>query len=175
MHFLELTKARYSVRNYSDRQVEKEKLDAILEAGNNAPTAANLQPQRILVIQGDEAREKLKKCTKSHFEAPCFLLICYNRAESWFGNNGERFGFSEGSASIDAAIVATHMIMEATELGLGTLWVAAFQTDLVKREFNLTDDLVPVILIPLGYPSDAAKPNWRHGVRKDISDTVKYL
>ncbi len=168
MNFLELTRKRYSVRSYSDRQIEKDKLDKILEAGRNAPTALNMQPQKIYVIQSDEGREKVKNITQFHYHAPCFLLVCYNENESWFGTNNA-FG------SIDAAIVGTHMMLEATEQGLGTVWVAAFHQGTARREFNLSDNIIPVALIPIGYPSDRAKPNFRHDIRKDITETVKYI
>lgn len=83
MDFLELAKERYSVRKFSDKKVEREKLDAILEAGRCAPTAVNYQPQRILVLESPEALEKLKGCTPYHFHAPLALLVCYDREASW--------------------------------------------------------------------------------------------
>lgn len=168
MNFLELTKERYSVREYSDKQVEKEKLDKILEAGNNAPTAGNFQPQRIYVIQSREAREKIKKVSRVRYSAPCFLLVCYNEDESWFGQNN-------GFGAIDAAIVGTHMVLEATEQGLGSMWVSDFHPGMAREEFNLPDNIIPVALILMGYPSEEAKPNYKHSIRKSISETVKYL
>lgn len=83
MDLLELLKKRYSVRKFDDRKVEKEKLDLILEAGRVAPTAVNFQPQRILVIESQEALENFKKCTPYHFNAPLALLICYDKSVSW--------------------------------------------------------------------------------------------
>ena len=79
MDLLELLKKRYSVRKFDGRKVEKEKLDLILEAGRVAPTAVNFQPQRVLVIESEEALEKLKNCTPYHFSAPLALLICLNK------------------------------------------------------------------------------------------------
>ena len=76
MDFLQLaTEERYSVRQFSDKPVEQEKLDLILEAGRIAPTACNYQPQRILVIREPEGLDKLKQCTSCHFDAPLALLI----------------------------------------------------------------------------------------------------
>ena len=74
MDFLQLVKDRYSVRKFSDRKVEQEKLDLILEAGRVAPTAVNYQPQRILVLSSEENLAKLKSCTIYHFHAPMALL-----------------------------------------------------------------------------------------------------
>lgn len=168
MNFLELSQQRYSVRSYSDKQIEKEKLEKILEAGRNAPTALNLQPQTIYVIQSEEGREKVKKITQYHYDAPCYLLVCYDENESWFGPNNA-FG------SIDAAIVGTHMILEATEQGLGTVWVGAFHQWMARREFGLSDNIIPTALIPIGYPSDRAKPSRMHESRKGITETAKYI
>lgn len=168
MDFLELSRKRYSVRSYSDRPIEKDRLDKILEAGRNAPTALNMQPQKIYVIQSDEGREKVKKITHCHYHAPCYLLVCYNENESWFGPDNA-FG------AIDAAIVGTHMMLEATEQGLGTVWVAAFYQEMVKKVFDLSDNIIPVALIPIGYPSDRAKPSFRHDIRKDITETAEFI
>lgn len=81
MDFLELAKDRYSVRKFCDKKVEKEKLDLILEVGRVAPTAVNYQPQRILVLDTEDALSKLKICTTYHFHAPLALLICYGQLE----------------------------------------------------------------------------------------------
>ncbi|MHC1721020.1 MAG: nitroreductase family protein [Clostridiaceae bacterium] len=170
MDFLELTRVRYSVRGYSERKVEKEKIDKILEAGNNAPTACNFQPQRIFVIQSDEAREKVKKITPYHFDAPCYLMVCYNEEESWFGPDN-RYGHREGY--IDPAIVVAYMMLEAAELGLGSVWVGAFHSDIASKEFDLPKNIVPVALMPIGYPSGEIKPVMK--TRKDISEIAEYI
>jgi nitroreductase len=118
MEFEELARNRYSLRKFSPKPVEKEKLDLILEAGRLAPTACNYQPQRILVIKSEEALAKLKKCTPYVFDAPTALLVCYDGKVSWKrGYDGKESG------DIDASIVGTHLMMEAAQLGLGTTWV----------------------------------------------------
>ena len=81
--FLKLAAARYSVRKFRPDPVEPEKLDLILRAGNLAPTACNLQPQRILVLSSEESLDKLRRCTRCHFNAPAALLVCYHREECW--------------------------------------------------------------------------------------------
>lgn len=108
MDFLELAKERYSVRKFSDKKVEREKLDAILEAGRCAPTAVNYQPQRVLVLESPEALEKLKGCTPYHFHAPLALLVCYDREASW-----KRSFDNCDMGAVDAAIVTTQMMLEA--------------------------------------------------------------
>ena len=82
MDFLELAKKRYACRKYSDRQVEPEKLTRILEAGRVAPTGANRQPQRLVVVQSKEGMEKLARCTRD-FGAPTAIVVCADTSEAW--------------------------------------------------------------------------------------------
>lgn len=170
MDFLELAKNRYSVRQFSEAAVEKEKLDLILEAGRIAPTACNNQPQSILVLQSPEAIEKLKKCTPCHFGAPAALLICYDKNTSW-----KRPHDAKDHGDIDASVVCASMMYEASALGLGTTWVCYFDPAAVIREFSLPDNLVPSSILPLGYPAPDAVPAPLHGQRKPLGETVKYL
>ena len=167
MNFLQLVKERYSVRKFSDKKIEKEKLDLILEAGRVAPTAVNYQPQRILVIENEESLAKLKSCTPYHFNAPLALLVCYDSTVSW-----KRHYDKEDMGVVDASIVTTQMMLQVAELGLGSTWVGHFNADLIKETFELPEYLVPVALLPIGYPSSDSAPNPLHGKRYDISDTV---
>jgi len=86
--FLELAETRYSVRHFSERQIEKEHLERILRAGQVAPTAANRQPQRIIVIQSEEAIDIIRKITPYAFNAPTVLLICADKNDAWIGKDG---------------------------------------------------------------------------------------
>ena len=81
MDFYSLAKKRFSVRNFTNEHLDKETLDKILDAGHIAPTGCNNQPQRILVLNTDASLEKLKACTKCHFNAPCAMPVCYSRRE----------------------------------------------------------------------------------------------
>ena len=112
MDFFELTKARYSVRKYADRPVEQDKLDKILAAGANAPTAKNQQPQRIYVLQSAEAIEKIRGITRCAFDAPVVLLVCGDREAAWVNPFNGR-----NSAEMDCSIVTTQMMLQAQELG----------------------------------------------------------
>lgn len=169
MDFIELAKKRYSVRKIDARKVEPEKVAKILEAGKVAPTAVNIQPQRILVIDSADALAKLKKCTPYHFDAPLAFIICYDKGESWKrGYDGADMG------PIDASIVTTHMLLEIADLGLGATWVGYFDPAAVKEQFNLPDYLVPVAILPTGYPAANAKPARLHESRKDASQTIFY-
>ncbi len=170
MKFIELAQDRYSLRKFSEKPVEKEKLDLVLQAGRLAPTACNNQPQKILVIESEEAVAKLKGCTRYHFDAPMALLVCYDNTVSW-----KRSYDSKDSGDVDASIVGTHMMLQAAELGLGTTWVGHFDPDAVIKAFSIPENLVPVALFPLGYPADDAEPNPKlHPSRKPVEETVFY-
>jgi nitroreductase len=167
--FLQLAAQRYSVRKFSDRKVEREVMDRILEAGKLAPTACNLQPQRILVLQSDEQLATLKKCTGSHYNAPAALLVCYDRTKCW---TREYDGKSSGD--IDASIVTTHMMLEAWEQGVGSTWVMHFIPEAVREEFALPDELEPTAILVLGYPEEDAAPSPRHAQFRPLEELVTY-
>lgn len=169
MSFIQLAKERYSLRKFSARAVEEEKLNLILEAGRISPTAVNYQPQRILVIQGDEGLEKLKSCRRDTFGAPLALLVCYDRNVSWKNRNGKEYG------EVDAAIVITQMMYAAQELGLGSLWAAGYNEASLKEAFAIPDFLVPVSIMLLGYPAEDAEPHpVLHYSRHELEKTVFY-
>ena len=169
-NFLELAESRYSVRKYDARPIEQEKLDRILRAGQVAPTAANAQPQRILVLKSEEALSRVRKVTHFHFGAPMVLLICYDRRASWKARDGH------DSGPVDAAIVVTHMMLEAFDEGIGSCWVRGFDKNTLAEAFQLPDNLEPVALLPIGYPAEGSHP-WpgAHDNRLPIEDTVIYL
>lgn len=170
MDFFKLAESRFSLRQFTSQKVEKEKLDRILAVGRLAPTACNNQPQRILVLENEQALAKLKRCTPCHFDAPLALLVCYDNRESWKRSyDGKEFG------DIDASIVGTHLMMEAAELGVGSTWVGYFDPSAMRREFSLPENIIPVALLPMGYPAKGAGPNeQRHFSRKPLEETIFY-
>lgn len=169
MDFIKLAEERYSVREFDTKKVEKEKLDLILRSGQLSPTACNNQPQRILVLESTEALEKLKECTIYHFDAPIAILICANKDEAWTRKYDNKI-----HTDIDASIVATHMMLQAADLGLGTTWVGHFDPIATCRAFNIPENIEPICILPLGYPSKDSKANPKHFQRKDISETTTY-
>lgn len=170
MDFLELAKARFSVRSFSERPIELEKLHSILEAGQVSPTACNLQPQKILVLQSEDALEKYRHCTVCHFNAPLAILTCYDTSASW---TREYDGKSSGD--IDAAIVTTHMMLEATSLGIGSTWVMHFIPEAIREEFQLPEQYEPVSLLAMGYPAEDAQPSPRHTSTKPLAESISFL
>ncbi|NLN07280.1 MAG: nitroreductase [Firmicutes bacterium] len=160
--------ARYSVRQFADKAVEPEKVQSILEAGRLAPTARNYQPQKILVLQQPEGLETLGK-TARLYNAPLALLVCADTSQSW-----KRPFDGMDSGQIDATIVTTYMMLEATRLGLGSVWICRFDPAVVKEDFNLPDHIVPVNILAVGYKADGAEPAEFHFSRKPLSETVAY-
>lgn len=172
MSFEDLLKERYSVRNFSDRPLEKEKLNKILEAGRLAPTAVNEQPQRIYVLKSQEALCKVRSICRYAFNAPVVLLICYDKNVSW---KADKYGDDFDAGEMNASIVTTFMMMEATELGIGTLWVRGYHTQDVIEAFELPENIVPVCMLDLGYPAENSKPSPKHFSRLPLKDTVVEL
>lgn len=170
MDFLKLARERYSVRRFSDKPLAENDVEAILQAGLLAPTACNNQPQKILVIRSEEALAALRRCTHCHFDAPCAMLVCYDKTRSWKREFDEK-----DSGDIDASIVATHMMLMAASLGVGSTWVMYFIPEAVQKEFKLTDNMEATALLIMGYPAEDATPSPKHSQYRPMEDTVRYL
>jgi len=169
MDFMTMTKERFSVRKYSDRIVEPEKIERILMAARNAPTAHNNQPQRLYVMQSPEALALVDACTRGRFGAPLALVLCYDNQESWKRKDGY------DSGEVDCGIIGTHILFAAFEQGLGSCWVAMFKTDELHDRLHLAASVIPVAVIPIGYPAADATPFAFHFEKKPIEATVTYL
>lgn len=167
MEFEEVIRKRTSVRKFSDRKLEKEKLDKILEAGRLAPTAKNNQPIKIYVVQSDEGIDKIDKATRCRYGAKTVLIICGNKEQSFKKDDFTTY-------EMDSCIVATHIMLEATNLGVDNIWIEAFDGKILREEFNISSELVPVCLLPLGYKAEDCPMNPLHNIRKSIEDIVEY-
>lgn len=169
MDFLKFASERYSVRQFQNKHLEKDVVDKIISCAHIAPTGCNKQPQRILILNTDESCEKMKKCTKCNFEAPCAILVCYNKDESWVRSYDGAL-----SAPVDASIVTTHMMLMAHSLGVGSCWVMHFDPDAMKREFNIPDNYIPHALLVMGYPHKDSKPIEMHSTFRPIDEVIFY-
>ncbi len=169
MEYEKLIAERYSVRDFKSERLTEEDVSKILAAANKAPTGCNFQPQRILVLNTDASLERLKKCTKCHFNAPTAMLVCYNEDESW-----KRAYDGALSAPVDAAIVATHMMLSAHNVGAGSCWVMHFDPYAMKKEFNIPDNIKPLALLVMGYPADTSAPIEKHNTFRPLEETVVY-
>ena len=167
MDFEEIIRKRTAVRKYSDKKLEKEKLIKILEAGRLAPTAKNNQPFKIYVIETDEGLSKIDEASPCRYNAQTVLLVCGDKNEAFHKEDYSTY-------EMDCSIVTTHMMLEATNLEVDNTWVEMFDQDMIRKLFELEDNLTPVCLLMLGYKADDAKENAAHNIRKNIEDLVIY-
>ncbi len=169
MEYLELIQKRFSVRKFKEEKLNKTDIEKILQAGHLAPTGCNNQPQRIYVMESNEAIEKLKGCTKCHFNAPNAMLVCYNKDEVW-----RRVYDGKSCGVADASIVATHIMLAAADIGVGTTWVMHFDPQAITAAFDIPDNIIPVALLVMGYPAEDAVPLNMHFEVRPMSDNVIY-
>ena len=170
MEFKEVVKNRFSCKKYSGRQVESEKLTAILEAGRLAPTAKNLQEQHIYVLQSAEALAKIDAVTPCRYDAPTVLVVAFER-NNVYTYPGEKYD----SGREDATIVATHMILAAADEGVDSCWLNRFDPDELAGLLGLPENEEILMLLDLGYAAEGAGPLEKHFSRKPLEETVSYL
>lgn len=167
MEFTELITARYSCKKYDGRAVEPEALNAILEAGRAAPTAKNLQGQRIYVAESAEALAKIDAATPCRYQASTVLVVAYDKNQMFTYPGGKCT-----SAAEDAAIVATHMMLAAANAGVNSCWINLFDPDVLAASLALPENEQIVMLLDLGYAAEGEGPLANHGRRKPLSETV---
>lgn len=170
MNFLDLVKDRYSCKKFSDKKVDREILSRVLEAGRLAPTAKNLQEQKIYVAESDEALSKIDGVTPCRYGAPTVLVVAFDK-ENTFTYPGGKYD----SGKEDAAIVATHMILGAASEGLDSCWVNAFDPDKLASALELPANEEILCLIDLGFKAEGAGPLDNHFDRKDLDETVSFI
>jgi nitroreductase len=165
MDFSQLIRQRYSVRAYAPDPIEEEKLQQVLEAARLAPTAANRQPFQLIVIPTAGREAELQRIYKRDWfvQAPLVLCACAIPAQAWVRMDGKPY------ADVDVTIAMDHLILAATELGLGTCWIAAFDPAAAREVLSLPEGLEPIVFTPLGYPADEP----RSKRRKALSDLVR--
>ncbi len=168
MDFEEVIRERKATRKFSDKEVEQEKLERILEAGRLAPTAKNIQPIKIYVVRSEKGINSLDKATKCRYGAKVVLIVCGDKEKSYVKDGSPIY-------QMDASIVATHMMLEATNVGIDNIWIELFDSEVLRNEFGIPENLVPVCLIPIGYKSKLCPPSPFHKVRKSIDKIVDYV
>lgn len=171
MEFYDVVRSRYSCRKFADRQVESDKLERILEAGRLAPTAKNVQPVKIWVIQSPEALDKIKSATPFKWITCPVILAVGGTQEGAFVRPSDNRNFED----VDASIVATHLMLAIQAEGLGSTWIGFFDEPKVKELFPDMKNYDLVALFPVGYPAEDSQPSERHTLRKAQSQLVKHL
>ncbi len=169
MDLLQLAKKRYSAKSYSQKKLEKEKLQIILEAGRVAPSAVLKQTHRILVVESDEGLSNLNKVCRTH-NPPTMLVVCSETENSWI-NPYDGHDMND----IDCSITVTHMMLAAESLGVNSVWLNWFDTDVMRKYFNIPDKYSVICMLALGYSDKAAPSPERHSrTRKPLEETVFY-
>jgi len=166
MDFTTLVESRYSVRSYKTDPIEEEKLQKVLEAARLAPTATNRQAFQFLVVHTKGREEELKRIYRSEWftQAPLVVCACGIPAENWVRMDGKNYN------DVDVAIAMDHLILAATDAGLGTCWIGAFDAEAAKEVLGLPEGVEPIAFTPLGYPAGEPKPK----KRKELSELVRY-
>ena len=153
--FLGLAAARYSCRSYSSRQPEAEKIDYILEAARLAPSACNRQPWRFIVIgsEDEEGRNAILKSYNREWiaSAPVYIVICGVPSEGWV-----RACDNHSHIDVDTSIATEHMCLAATDCGLATCWICNFYPKTLAEDLHLSDDIVPIAILPVGYAAEGS-------------------
>ncbi len=170
MEFKDVIANRYSCKKYSDRQVEEEKLTAILSAGRLAPTAKNLQEQHVYVIRSAEMLAKVDTVTPCRYGAPTILVVAYDSGNVFTYPGGKR-----DSGTEDATIIATHMILAAANEGVDSCWVNFFDPEKMAETLGLPANEEVLMVMDLGYAAEGAGPLPNHSSRKALEETVTYL
>lgn len=170
MEFKEVVKNRYSCKKYSDRQVENEKLTAILEAGRLAPTAKNLQEHHVYVLQSADALAKIDGVSPCRYGAPTVLVVTFDNKNVFRYPGGKR-----DSGVEDATIVATHMMLAAADEGVDSCWVNFLDPEKVKSILGLPENEEVVMVMDLGYAAEGTGPLPNHNSRKPLDETVSYM
>ncbi|MEA2067711.1 MAG: nitroreductase family protein [Verrucomicrobiota bacterium] len=168
MKFIELAEKRRSIRSYKPDSVPEELLNEVLQAGNLAPTAKNLQPFHFVVVRDSAKLDELAAAYPAPFlrEAPVVIVVCVEPSKGWTRDRYDGKNYCE----IDAAIAIDHMTLAAADLGLATCWIGAFDPAKVVVAIGLPDGVEPINLLPLGYPNEGG----RDKTRKRVKELVRY-
>ncbi len=176
MEFSELINVRESIRNYDpSRPVPEDVLKRILDAGRTAPSAANRQPWKFLLVSSPGMLSRIRACYGREWfhDAPHVLVVVGIKDKSW-----KRSFDGYCSVETDAAIAMTHIILAAENEGVGACWIANYDPGILKEALRGTsgagENQVIFGITPLGYP----KPGFRKSgekKRKDFSEIVEIL
>lgn len=167
MDFEKVIKERFSVRKFKETPVRADLIEKILEAGNCAPTAKNIQPQKIYVVQSKEGLFKIDQACPCRYHAPVCLIVASDKSTAWSKDGHSTY-------EMDACIVATHMMLEATNLNVDNIWIELFDKKKLKEAFQMPESVEPICILPLGYKTEDCQPSVMHHNRKKLRDIVEY-
>jgi len=167
LEFYDVVRKRRSIRRYKPDPVEEDKLTRVLEAGRLAPSAANRQPWHFIVVRDPKVREALRAAYDRDWfvNAPVIIVVCADPTKAWVRADGEEYW------KVDAAIAMEHIVLAATNEGLGTCWIAAFNEEAVRKVLNIPKHVRVVAMTPLGYPDEV---KGEVVSRKSLNEIVHY-
>lgn len=167
-NFKDLVQIRYSCRNYSPIAIDRSIIEQLLETAHFAPSATNAQPWRVFVLNTPESLAKVRRAYNREWfaTAPVVLMLCAQTSKAWTRADGKNH------ADIDLAILADHLTLAASDMGLATCWVCNFDAAMLSKDFNLDADCKPVVLLPLGAPATDDIPEKK---RKGVSEFVEWM
>lgn len=174
MELLDALKTRYSCRAFAPEAPTKEQITAVLEAGRLAPTACNFQSVRIWAVTDPDLVAKMDTVTGCRYGAPVVLVLGYDDTVAPIHKmSDEENGWSYGELDTTSALV--HMALRATDLGLATCWLGAFNGDKVHELLGIPANIRVRALLDLGTPAAAGTPSPMHADRKPLTETVTWL
>ena len=166
MDVFEAITQRKSIRKYKDKEIEKEKLIKVLESARIAPSASNRQEWKFIVVKDEDTRSRL--VSAAHYQkfvgqAPVTIVACSTESE-------RIMPCGQHAYTVDLSIAVSFMMLEATELGLGTCWLGAFDEEAVKEILGIPSDIRVPAMFTLGYADEnpVARP------RKALKDIVSH-
>lgn len=168
MKFRELVEQRFSIRAFRSKPIPPKKLQRLLEAARLAPSAANRQPWHFYVVRDPETRSRLFPSERQVWAAaaPVVLVACSVPDQAWV-----RQADHKNHADIDIAIAMEHIVLAATQEGLASCWMCAFDPQVFREVLALPDGMEPIAATPLGYP--AGEPLPRN--RKSLDEIVTWI
>lgn len=172
MNLRELCEYRYSVRTFLSQDVEKSKIEYILNCAGLAPSACNFQPWIFYIITDSTTKSKLQESYNREWfrSAPLYVVVCKDSSQSWKRSTSDGKDFGD----VDAAIAAEHICLASAEVGLGTCWVCNFNPEIVSEALGLPGSLEPIAIFPIGY-IDTEKSKTTDKKRKLITDITRWI
>ncbi|MEM1578048.1 MAG: nitroreductase family protein [Archaeoglobaceae archaeon] len=156
---------RVSIRKFQSKEIGDETIKLILEAGNAAPSAGNLQARDFIVVKDPKKRLELAKASLRQMfiaQAPVVVVVCanYPRSMRVYGERGKLYAEQDATAAIE------NILLAVTALNLGACWVGAFDEERVAEILDLPDYVRPMAIIPIGHPAEQPSRRNRYPIEE---------
>ncbi|WP_310603704.1 nitroreductase family protein [Anaerosporobacter sp.] len=165
MEFKQVITERETVRKFDGKKPSEEQLKSVLEAGRIAPTAANCQPQRVYVLESEDALKKMDEAHPCRYNASTVLMVCADKSVALDLNGASSY-------EVDASIVATHMLLSAYNEGVDSVWLGVFEPEKVQKIFEVPKNILPVGVIDLGFRTEDYEGNPMHSKKNSMETMI---